>query len=112
MTLPFPEHHSPDCWELDPIGDRLEQPETKAEERLFMVHMEVGEVRPVSGHGGFGAERRGRGASSSAEAAAAVQRRSRAGTAPPGLLPEIYLLLAGKRLAKLLRFSVPQVPHL
>lgn len=42
MTLPFPEHHSPDCWELDPIGDRLEQPETKAEERLFMVHMEVG----------------------------------------------------------------------
>ena len=73
---------------------------------MFMIHMEVGKVRPVSGHGGFGAE------SGAAGAPAAVPRRSTAGTAPPGLLPEICLLLARKRLAKLLRFSVPQVPHL
>ena len=50
--------------------------------------------------------------SGAAGAPAAVPRRSTAGTALPGLLPEICLLLAGKRLAKLLRFSVPQVPHL
>ena len=54
----------------------------------------------------FGAE------SGAAGAPAAVPRWSTAGTAPPGLLPEIWLLLAWKRLAKLLRFSVPQVPHL
>lgn len=95
----------PDCWELDPTGARLEQPETKAEERLFMVHMEVGKVRPVPGRGGSGAEGSSRGAGSRAEA-------EHSWNCTTWLLPEIYLLLAGKRLAKLLRFSVPQVPHL
>lgn len=61
---------------------------------MFMIHMDVGKVRPASGDGGFGAAR------GAAGAPAAVQGGGTVGTAPPGLAPELHLLRAGKRVAK------------
>lgn len=61
---------------------------------MFMIHMDVGKVRPASGHGGVGAAR------GAAGAPAAVPWGSTMGTAPPGLPPELHLLRAVKRVAK------------